>query len=376
VIVATSTVAPPTAGQKADRAFVQARALATRLFTASLACAELMAAYVGIKLGLYAALRDGGPATYPQLAERAGIAPRYAREWLEQQAVAGFLGVDDPAKEPDERLYSLPPGHAEALTSPDSPFSIAPLALLPVGGMAGVLPDLLEAFRTGGGVPYERYGADFRGGQAGLNQSVFLRQLPGWIRTALPDVHARLSRPGARVADVACGAGWSSVALARTYPSARVDGFDLDEASVRDATANARAAGVSDRTRFAVHDAADAPPGSYDLVCVFDAVHDMARPVEVLRACRSLRAEGGSVLVMEPNVAERFTAPAGDTERFLYAVSLLHCLPVGMSEQPSAATGTALRPDTLRAYGVAAGFADVEIVPVEHRFHRLYRLLG
>ncbi|MFE9119885.1 class I SAM-dependent methyltransferase [Streptomyces sp. NPDC007172] len=353
-----------------------AQALSVRLFMAGLGAAELMTAYLGLRLGLYDALAEGGPATAPELAERAGIAPRYAREWLEQQAAAGILLAQSGEVPAEQRVFTLPAGHAEALTDPGSLFSIAPLVLLPIGGMASVLPQLIEAFRTGEGIAYERFGPELRGGQAGLNRSVFQHQLAGWIAATLPAVHAALGGEGGVVADVACGSGYSSIALAQAYPKARVHGLDLDERSVSDARENAREAGVADRVTFEVRDAGDRDlAGRYDLVCVFDALHDMARPVEVLRSCRALLAPGGSVLLMEPNVGERFTAPASETERFQYAVSLLHCLPVGMAEQPSAATGTVMRPGTVRSYASEAGFARVRVLPVRHTFHRLYQLL-
>jgi 2-polyprenyl-3-methyl-5-hydroxy-6-metoxy-1,4-benzoquinol methylase len=351
-----------------------AQALSVRLFVSGLGAAELMTIYLGLELGLYTELSAGGPATPPALGERAGIAHRYAREWLEQQAACGILTVDDCAAEADERRYSLPAGHAEALTDPSSQFSIAPLVVLPIGGIASVLPRLVAAYRAGDGLPYREYGTALRGGQAGLNKSVFEHLLPGWIARFLPDVHAALGQEGTQVADVACGSGWSTIALARTYPLARLHGLDLDVASIEDAEKNAVRAGVVDRVRFSTRDAADPGlTGRYRLVCVFDALHDMARPVEVLRACRNLLAPGGVVLLMEPGVGERFTAPAPDPERFQYAVSVLHCLPVGMAEQPSAATGTVMRPDTVRAYAAEAGL-NAEVIPVGHPFHRLYRL--
>ncbi|MFE9535772.1 class I SAM-dependent methyltransferase [Streptomyces sp. NPDC006691] len=363
---AADPAAPPTSAQ----------ALSVRLFMAGLGAAELMTAYLGLRLGLYDVLAEGGPATAPELAERAGIAPRYAREWLEQQAAAGILLAQSGEVPAEQRVFTLPAGHAEALTDPGSLFSIAPLVLLPIGGMASVLPQLIEAFRTGEGIAYERFGPELRGGQAGLNRSVFQHQLAGWIAATLPAVHAALGGEGGVVADVACGSGYSSIALAQAYPKARVHGLDLDERSVSDARENAREAGVADRVTFEVRDAGDRDlAGRYDLVCVFDALHDMARPVEVLRSCRALLAPGGSVLLMEPNVGERFTAPASETERFQYAVSLLHCLPVGMAEQPSAATGTVMRPGTVRSYASEAGFARVRVLPVRHTFHRLYQLL-
>ncbi|MEU6476620.1 methyltransferase domain-containing protein [Streptomyces sp. NPDC047017] len=352
----------------------EARALSVRLFMAGLGAAELMTAYLGLRLGLYEELGKG-PATSGELARRAGVDERYAREWLEQQAAAGILTTDESEPDAGRRVFTLPAGHAEALTDPDSPHCIAPLVVLPIGGLSAVLPRLADAFRTGEGVAYAAYGAQLRGGQEGLNKSVFRHQLAGWIAATLPEVHASLSGDGGRIADVACGTGWSSIALAQAYPRARVHGLDLDEASVADARRNAREAGLDGRVGFEVRDAADpALAGRFDLVCVFDALHDMARPVEVLGACRALLADGGSVLLMEPNVGERFRAPAPETERYQYAVSVLHCLPVGRTEADSAATGTVMRPGTVRAYARAAGFRKVRVLPVRHTFHRLYHL--
>jgi len=314
--------------------------------------------------------------TASMLGQRTGIAARYAREWLEQQAACGILEVDCSSKPADERLYLLPPGHAEALTDSDSLYWVAPIAMLPVGGMTQVLPRLLQAYRDGGCVPYAEYGPDFRGNQAGLNRGILLHQLGRWIEKGMPRLHSRLKAGGVRVADIGCGVGWSSIALALAYPKVFIDGFDPHRGSIDEARRNANQAGVADRINFHAMDAAEAAPGhSYAMVCIFDALHDMPRPVEVLSACRALLENTGEVLLMEPNAAEAFTAPASETERFLYAISLLHCLPVGMTEQPSAATGTLLRPAALRAYAAAAGFAAVNVIPIEHRFYRLYQLL-
>ncbi|MEV4200724.1 class I SAM-dependent methyltransferase [Micromonospora globbae] len=354
----------------------RARALSLRLFLAMLHTQELLSGYLGVRLGLYEALHRG-PATVADLCARAGIDARYAREWLEQQAVAGFIEVDDVAAPPDRRVYRLPPGHAEVLLASDSPLSLVSLTMLPLGGVAGALPALLEAYRTGAGVPDEAYGDDWREGHSGANRALFTHALPGWLATALPEIHGRLAGGPSRIADVGCGAGWAAIALARAYPLARVDGYDLDAATLAAATANAEAAGVADRVRFHRRDAADPElAGRYDLVCVFDALHEMSQPVPVLRACRRLRADGGAVLVLDAKVAHRFVAPGDEIERFQYATSVLHCLPACLAGPDSAGTGTALRPAMVRAFATEAGFADVQIVPVDDRFHRLYHLTG
>jgi SAM-dependent methyltransferase len=368
---------PGQRGGPADESAESAQAFSVRLFGAGLASAELMTCFLGLELGLYAALRRTGPATAARVAEESGLDPRMVREWLEQQTCAGVLTVDAPGAAAEARRFTLPPAHAEALLDADSPNWIAPLVVMPVGGMAAVLPQLVEAYRERRGLPYAAYGDALRGGQAGLNRGVFEHHLPGWISRHLPDVDARLRVPGSSIADVACGSGLSTLALARMFPDALVHGIDLDEASIRDAEANLAAAGpgegLSERVRFSTGDAGGAEPAGHTLVCVFDALHDMSAPVDVLRSCRRLLGPGGTVLLMEPSVGERFTPAAPDSERFHYAVSVLHCLPVGMSRTPSAATGTVMRPDTVRAYAAEAGL-ETRVIDVGHPFHRLYRL--
>ena len=165
--------------------------------------------------------------------------------------------------------------------------------------------------------------------------------------------------PPARVADIGMGQGWSSIALARGFPTIHVDGFDLDEASVAAAQANAREAGVDDRVTFQVRDAGDPElAGAYDLALAVECVHDMSDPVSVLRAMRRLVGEGGTVLIVDERVPDTF-APNGDAvERMMYGFSVLHCLPVGMVETPSAETGTVMRRPTFHRYAQEAGFTQ------------------
>jgi 2-polyprenyl-3-methyl-5-hydroxy-6-metoxy-1,4-benzoquinol methylase len=347
--------------------------LAERLRDSAIGMLDLFAVYAGDRLGWYAALQAGGPSTADELAAATGTHERYVREWLEHQAAGGLLDVDDVAAAPAARRYSLPVAHAEVLLDRSSLDYSAPMSRF-AAALGGLLPQLLGAFRTGSGVPWEAFGADGREAQADINRPLYERLLGQEWLPAVPDVHDRLSRPGAQVADVACGGGWSTIAIARAYPETRVDGYDLDAESIELARANAAEAGVADRVAFHVRDVTAGEPGTYDLVCVFEAIHDMSRPVEVLSALRAMAGEDGAVIVMDERTAERFTAPADRNDRFLYGVSLFCCLPAGMSEQPSAATGTVMRPDTLRRYARAAGFGDVTILPIEHDVFRFYRL--
>ena len=350
------------------------QALVERIFQAVLGFNDVYLLYLGHRLGLYRALDEVEEATSAELAAATGTAERYVREWLEHQAVGGIVDVVD-AENPALRRYSLPAEHAEVLLDRDSLDYLAPFARMMVG-MARPVPALLDAFRTGEGIPYSDYPADFVEGQGEMNRVQFVNLLGSEWLPALPDVHERLlADPPALVADVACGTGWSSIALARAYPKARVQGFDLDEASISLARANAEEAGLADRIAFEVRDAADPLlSGRYDLVMVFEAIHDMSRPVEALRALRGLAADRGAVLVVDERVADRFTAPGDEVERLMFGWSVLHCLPVGLAEQPSAATGTAMRAATLERYALEAGFARVEVLEIDNDFWRFYRL--
>ena len=349
-------------------------AFAGRLFQTYLEAFEASAIHIGERLGLYQVMSEARSVTPAELATRAGTNERYTREWLEQQAVAGILEVAAEGVDAGARRYRLPPGHADVLVNRDSESYLAPLTRF-VGAFSRVLPAVIEAFRTGTGVSWEDFGPDAREGQADMNRGTLLGTLVNDWLPAVSDVHARLQAgQPARVADIGCGAGWSSIGIARAYPNVRVDGFDTDAATIDMARANADEAGVSDQVTFHLSDAGAAADGQYDLVAFFECVHDMARPVEALRTARRLVAEDGAVIVMDERVAETFTAPGDELERFFYSASLLCCLPAGKAEQPSAATGTVMRPDTLRRYATEAGFRAVEILPIEHPFFRLYRL--
>jgi 2-polyprenyl-3-methyl-5-hydroxy-6-metoxy-1,4-benzoquinol methylase len=335
--------------------------LAERLFEATLGALELFSVYLGAELGLYRALEGHGPLSPDDLAEHAGIAPRYAHEWLEQQAVAGLL-------EHADGRFSLPADHARVLTHADDPAHVAPFAHM-LAGIGGVLPKVAEAYRTGGGVPYVEYGYEFRHGQGHINRPAFTHELPaGWI-DAMPDIRARLE-DGGRIADVGCGQGFSTLAMAKSFPRATVEGFDADPASIADARRHA-----GDAATFLVGDAtAVRDRGPYDLVLILEVLHDLPHPVETLEAVKTALAPDGAVLLVDERVSDSFTAPGDEVERMMYGWSVTHCLPTQMADQPSAALGTVLRADTVRELAAQAGFAAVDVLPVENDFFRLYRL--
>jgi 2-polyprenyl-3-methyl-5-hydroxy-6-metoxy-1,4-benzoquinol methylase len=348
-----------------------AEEFAQRLLDAVLGAQFVQAAYLGDRLGYYRALAEAGPLTAPELAARTGTAERYAREWLEHQAVAGALAVDEPGAAPEARRFELPAGAAEVLTDPTSPAHVLPMARM-VGGLGQHLDDLVEAYRTGNGVSWAEFGDDAREGQGGANRPLFLGALPREYLPSVPDIDAVLSG-GGRIADVGCGVGWSSIGMALAHPSVTVDGYDVDVPSVAAARANAREAGVGDRVRFSTDDVATVRD-RYDLVTAFECIHDLPDPVSVLAAMRGLAGSDGVVLVMDENVAETFTAPGDDVEQLMYGWSITCCLPDGLSTPGSVGTGTVMRPDTLRRYAADAGFSAVDVLPIQDDFFRFYRL--
>lgn len=356
-----------------------AERLAEEILTSMLSALEIFTVEVGVRRGLYEALAAHGPMTPRELSRTAGIHARYAREWLEQQAVAGILTVSGPAASaPDDdydRRFSLPAEHRRVLLDRDDPCYMAAGPQF-ITSIAETLPQVLEAFGTGGGVPYEHYGRGTREGIAGLNRPMFQPEtLRSWV-TALPDVHRRLTDgSGARVLDLGCGLGWSTIALARAFPAARLTGIDLDAASVEQARRNADEAGLGDRIDFVNTDAAGAGlDGAVDLVTVFEALHDMADPVGALTSVHRLLTPSGAVLIADEKVSEDFTAPGPDLDRLNYAFSLLHCLPATRAEGTKVEAGTVLRPATVRAYAREAGYNSAEVLPVAHDLWRFYRL--
>ena len=336
---------------------------------------NIFAIYIGDRLGLYRALMESGPSTAAELAAHTHTQPRYVREWLEQQAVAGILRVMNENLPADARLFYLPPGHVEPLIHCDSLNYLAPLAQL-IAGAVHPLPEILDAYRNGGGVPFSAYGPDLREGQAAINYPAFAHQLASQWLPAMPDIHTRLlSEPSAWVADIGCGFGWSSIAIAKGYPLVYVNGFDLDAPSIERARLNAERNRVADRALFQVRDASDPDlSGQYDLVTAFECLHDLSNPVAALRMMRQLTAEDGTVLIMDERVGDAFSAAGNDVEWMMYGWSILHCLPVGMVEPHAAGTGTVMRAETVQHYAAEAGFRSVEVLPIDNFFFRFYRL--
>ena len=344
----------------------RAAELSERLVGQTVQIAEAATVWLGVELGWYAALRDA-PATAAELADRTATDPRWAREWLEQQAVAGLL---DRAGD----RFVLPAEHVAPLLDRDSPLCAEPFARSVLVAVRK-LPEIAMAARSGGGVPWAAYGPELSAAQGDGNRPALRHALAAdWV-PQLPELHARLAA-GARVADVGCGEGWAAIGLAERYPAITVHGYDVDDIALAAAERHAAEAGVADRVLFHRADAgAGLPHGPYDVALAIECVHDLPYPVDVLRAVRAATTDDALVYVVDEAADERLTAPGDETQRLLYGFSLLICLPDSLSHPDSAGTGTVMRPHTLAGYARTAGFGGADPLDVSDTgFWRFYRL--
>ncbi|MFQ5552862.1 MAG: methyltransferase domain-containing protein [Thermoplasmata archaeon] len=328
-----------------------------------------MTLYIGLRLGLFQAIAKAGRATSEELARRTGLSERYLREWLGAMVAGGYLDHDTRSGR-----FEVPTAHTPVLLDADDPLHTLPFVQF-VPPLAGALLDVIEAFRTGGGVPYERYGSEFVEAQGGQSRTLFLSDLASHWLGAMPDVRDRLLA-GGRALDVGCGTGWAAIGLALGFPKATVDALDPDPASIRQARQNAKAHGVSDRVTL--HESTiegGSLEGPYDLITATEVVHDLAYPVKALRTMRTLASPGGTVLVVDEAVGESLEENRNFMGHLFYNFSVLHCLPQAMTVPDSAATGTVMAPSTLRRYAEEAGYSSVNVLPVEHPMFRLYRLM-
>ncbi len=280
---------------------------------------------IGDKLGLYAAMAGAGPLTPAEVARRSGCAERYVAEWLNAQAAGGYVEYH-----PVSATYELTPEGAAVLADPDSPVFVPPAWDVPAS-MFMDAGDTIEAFRTGRGVAWGDRHPALHEGIASFYRNAYRASIAGeWI-PALDGVAQRLAEGGA-VADVGCGHGHSAIAIAEAFPAAHVDGIDSHAPSIDAARDHARAAGVGDRVAFQVGDARAYPGRGYDLICFFDALHDMGDPVAVLAHARAALAPGGAVMLVEPYAGDRVEDNLTPVGRLYYAASTAICLAHGVSE--------------------------------------------
>jgi SAM-dependent methyltransferase len=304
---------------------------------------------LGDRLGLYRAMRDAGPVTSAELAHATGTSERYVREWLDGQAAAGYVTYDAEA-----RRYALPIEHAIALAEPDSPAFVPGLYQVAAAIWAAE-SRVAERFRTGEGLCWgEHHPCLFEGTERFFRSGYLGNLISSWI-PALDGVEAKL-RTGARVADVGCGLGASTILMAKTFPQSRFWGFDSHARSIELARQRAAEAGVADRVVFDVARSTDYPGRDYDLVAHFDCLHDMEDPVGAARHVRETIAKDGTWMIVEPFAGDRPEQNHNPVGRVFYAASTMICVPHSLS-QHGPALGAQAGEARLRDVVTAGGFA-------------------
>jgi 2-polyprenyl-3-methyl-5-hydroxy-6-metoxy-1,4-benzoquinol methylase len=307
---------------------------------------------IGDKLGLYKAMADGTPVTPEVLAERTGTRERYIREWLSAQAAAGYVEYDAATA-----TFRLPPEQAMALADENSPAFI-PGAFQLAASVVKDEAQITERFRTGQGMGWHEHHHDLFAGTERFFRPGYLANLVSAWLPALDGVVEKLEH-GARVVDVGCGHGASTIILAQAFPRSTFVGTDYHEGSIEAARRAAAKAGVADRVTFAVQGAAELDGGPYDLVCVFDALHDMGDPVGAARAVRAQLAPDGTWMVVEPFAGDTLEDNLNPVGRIYYAASTMLCTPASLSQEVGLALGAQAGEARLAEVLHEAGFSRV-----------------
>jgi 2-polyprenyl-3-methyl-5-hydroxy-6-metoxy-1,4-benzoquinol methylase len=342
--------------------------LAERIINETNSAISCLTLYLGHKLDLFDLLRREGPITSEELSKKSKYYERYLREWLECTTANGYIDYD-----PTTRKFSISEEHARVLCDRDSiTYTIPFVYWTPVLSLA--MDKLLEAFRTGKGVPYSAYGREVLYAQGEGNRPMFVNDISRWI-SSMPDIEDRLKSKGGRILDVGCGDGWASIALSKSFPLIKIDAIDVDLFSINNASKNIKEAGLSDRISAHASPIEKAPlEEKYDLVMTFESVHDMAYPIDALRKMKEMVSENGAVLVGDVKMKEKVEEKNDFAGRLYYNFSVLMCLPQSMEYPNSQATGAAMTPSTFRNYAKEAGFSKIDTLPIEHFMWLFYRL--
>jgi SAM-dependent methyltransferase len=305
---------------------------------------------MGDKLGLYRALADAGPLTPDELASYSGCAQRYVREWLNAQAAGGYVEYD-----PESGRYALLPEQAVALTDESSPAYLPGFFQIALGSVHDS-GRITEAARTGAGIGWHDHVADVHEGcerffRPGYNAHLVTEWLP-----ALEGVTHKLEA-GASVADVGCGHGASTILMAQAFPASTFAGFDYHEGSIETANDRLKAAGTSEQVRFETAPAAAFPGNGYDLVTMFDCLHDMGDPAGAARHVRQALAPDGTWMIVEPASGDRVEDNLNPVGRAYYAFSTLLCTPCSLSQPVGLALGAQAGEARIREIVTDAGFS-------------------
>jgi 2-polyprenyl-3-methyl-5-hydroxy-6-metoxy-1,4-benzoquinol methylase len=345
----------------------QEEAFAGKVLQAILGAQSVQTAAIGHKLGWYKALSEAGEEgmTPQQLADETQTSARYAREWLEQQTVTGWLGCLNPDE--SNRRYFLPQAHVSVLVDHMSMNYLLPLVSMQAA-FGSKVSALADAYKNNTGFGWVDMGDDVRKNEAALNRPFYHHCLGSILEECLdPQIADKLKNEGGHIVDIGAGFGWSSIAMAKHFAAAQIDMYDLDPASVEAAKSNIAESDLESRVTAHCKDfATHVEQSPADLVVALECVHDMSDPISVLRNMLKLVGKEGTVIVMDSNVNERFSTEASIFEQLYYGSSCTCCLVSGKNAKTSAETGI-MRPAVLKAYAQQAGFSTIEMMAVDQK---------
>jgi 2-polyprenyl-3-methyl-5-hydroxy-6-metoxy-1,4-benzoquinol methylase len=342
--------------------------LSERIINDTNSAISCLTLYVGHKLDLFNIIKGTGPINSEELSKKTRYSERYMREWLECMTVNGYIEHN-----PSTNKFSISDEHAVVLCDRDNIAYTIPFVYW-IPSLSSALDKLLEAFKTGNGVPYSMYGPDMIYAQGEGNRPMFVNDVAKWI-SSMPDIAEKLKSKGGRVLDVGCGDGWASISLAKFFPLTKIDAIDADSQSIDNAKKNVHNEGLEDRISLhqSLMEKAEFKE-KYDLVMTFESIHDMPYPIEALQEMRGVVSPDGAILVGDVSMKETLEEKKDFAGKLYYNFSVLLCLPQSINHTNSVATGAAMTSSTFKKYAIESGFSKIEVLPIDHFLWKFYRL--
>ena len=342
--------------------------LSERILNETNSAMNCLSLYIGHKLDLFNFLRETGPVTASELSVKTTYSKRYLQEWLECMFINGYIEYDSSTNK-----FSISKEHAVVFCDRDnSAYTIPFIYWIP--GISLVLDKLLDAFRSGKGVPYSFYGKDILFAQGEGNRPMFVNDIAKWI-SFIPDVENKLKSKGGKVLEIGCGDGWASISLAKNFPLIKIDAIDVDSSSINNASENVKREELKEKISLHLAPIEKARlKEKYDLILSFESIHDLAYPVEALRKMKELVSEDGAILIADVKMEDKLQNKNSFAGRIYYNFSVLLCLPQSLNYSNSKATGAAMTPSTFLQYAKDAGFSNVNKLPIEHFLWTFYRI--
>jgi len=321
--------------------------------------------YVGVKTGLFSTMSGKGPMSPEEVAQVSGLQPRYVAEWLAGMTTAGYLDYD-----PGGQTYAFPDELAYLLDSEGTDHYMGGMSLMaPV--LLSVAPKVADAFKNGGGVTFAEFGAEGVNALDVMNRGTYEQRLTSYWLPSMPDVHEKLTN-GAQVLDVGCGAGRICLSIAAEYENSQVFGMDPDVESIDQAKQATADSDLNAKPEFIATTTADMERGDgFDLITIFDCVHDFAAPHQTLREIAALLKPDGTLFIMEPKAADNLEDNIHPMGTVYYGFSIFHCMTQSLANG-GPGLGTCMGPAQTEALCKESGFSHFEMVPIKSQTNLFY----